>query len=390
MLTKTEIAKLIRKKYEGTLDRKEQFMLEELASQNVHFLELLRDIDNSEVLHQDLLLWLNLDGELGGKLSVRLQNRTLDKIKINQRRHKHFFSSRIKMVYQAAALIIISAVLYFYIYRSQAVDLVQEIDTIELSGEMPSIKMHGGRIVELKMTEHTVVISDNLKYKNGAVIEGNYIKDDEPLELSTPKGRTYELILSDGTHVWLNADSKISFPKKFSGNERLITLEGEAFFDVAKDKGRPFIVKTLRQEVEVLGTKFNIKAYEEDFSTTTTLLEGSVKINTEKESVYLTPNEQSIVKNGQLTRRHVLTDQYVGWRANKFVFYETELRDAILGMGRWYNFEVVNMDKLPAIHIYGTISRSKKLSEVMQIMGISGLTFKIDQREKTTKLIVME
>lgn len=199
--------------------------------------------------------------------------------------------------------------------------------------------------------------------------------------LSTAKGEQYQVSLPDGTRVWLNAATSLKYPSSFSGTgERMVELSGEAYFEVAKDKIHPFIVKTDRQEVEVLGTHFNLNSYSDEEVTKTTLLEGSVKIN---HRVLLKPGEEGVsAKTGTLTVNAVDTESSVAWKNGRFVFENELLMTALNKIARWYDVEVEYQDQnLERLPVGGSISKFDKVSEVLALFEkTGGLQFTIKGR----------
>lgn len=226
------------------------------------------------------------------------------------------------------------------------------------------------------------------------------IKGDESTmnTLSTSMGEQYQVILPDSTKVWLNAASSIKYPASFAGLcQRTIVLHGEAYFEVAKDKQHPFIVKTSRQQVEVLGTHFNINSYEEENSTTTTLLEGSVKVDLPSsfrdaqrrsnlsDARTIKPGEQAVSNKGKLTVGEANIESALDWHRGDFVFKDDDFRATMRKIARWYNVEVVFDPSAPEILLPGGwISRSKNLTAVLTIMELTGkVHFKVEGRRVT-------
>lgn len=215
--------------------------------------------------------------------------------------------------------------------------------------------------------------------------------------ISIPKGGQYNLTLSDGTRVWLNASSSLKFPACFNGRERVVELEGEAYFEVAKklakgsSKRVPFLVRTSGQTVEVLGTHFNIKAYRDDIETKTTLLEGSVRVNpvlnTSKDqqkvkSQLLVPGQQSVLlaSSHSVSVNEVDTEEAIAWKNGMFYFNNTELKAIMTQLSRWYDINV-DIKEMPSKQFNGILSRNVKLSKVLDMMEkTSGLKFKIEGR----------
>ena len=198
--------------------------------------------------------------------------------------------------------------------------------------------------------------------------------------LSTTNGQQYQVILPDHSKVWLNAASSIKYPSSFAGLEnRTVDLNGEAYFEVAKDKTHPFIVKTVRQEVKVLGTHFNVNAYNDDEDTKTTLLEGSVQLNG---GIMLKPNEQGISKANVISIKTVNANEAVAWKQGDFIFKNQELTTTMRQIARWYNVEVIYEKDAPKqLKLGGSISRTNPISVVLKAMEKTGkVKFRLEGR----------
>ncbi len=195
----------------------------------------------------------------------------------------------------------------------------------------------------------------------------------------TPKGGQYHVQLSDGTEVMLNADSKLEFPVGFTGSQRKVKLTGEAYFAVTKNKLKPFIVTTAGQNVQVLGTKFNISNYAEDGGAVTTLTEGSVKVSNPLSAAILKPGQQSHTSASGIQVTEVDPDNYNAWRNGEFVFENAPLDVIMHKLSRWYNFET-DYSKLPQKSLYMRISSQVNLSDVLHVITTtSGVKFKIEE-----------
>ncbi|WP_345330369.1 FecR family protein [Mucilaginibacter defluvii] len=201
--------------------------------------------------------------------------------------------------------------------------------------------------------------------------------------VSTPKGGQYTVILPDGTRVFLNAASTITYPSHFAGNQRLVKLNGEAYFEVAKNKVMPFRVISNNQVVEVLGTHFNINAYTDEGSIKTTLLEGSVKVTSGISSVTIKPGQQAVVNNNTLSSKQVDLDEETAWKNGVFAFEDADLRSVMRQVSRWYDVDVVYDDSLPDDKFYGEISRNSKLSEVFKILELNNFKFTLKGKTVT-------
>lgn len=203
--------------------------------------------------------------------------------------------------------------------------------------------------------------------------------------ITTPKGGTYQVILPEGTKVWLNAASSIKFSASFASlKERKIELTGEAYFEVAKDAKRPFKVHTDKQEVTVLGTHFNISSYADESMLKTTLFEGSVKVSNlhkVEDQVILKPGQQSVIANGKITVDQADIDEVLAWKNGLFVFNDEPLEYIMKKVSRWYDVEVIYEPGLDKNKLFGgSVSRFDKVSKVLRQLELTGgVHFKIEE-----------
>ncbi|TKC07134.1 FecR family protein [Pedobacter frigoris] len=206
-------------------------------------------------------------------------------------------------------------------------------------------------------------------------------------KISIPRGGKYDVILSDGTKVWLNASSSLYFPTTFSGDERRVVVTGEAYFEVAKNAAMPFKVEANGTVVRVLGTHFNVMAYEDEAATSTTLLEGSVEISNNSGKALLKPGQQALVNKstGTIDVNQVNAAQFMAWKEGKFVFTDDGIEEIMRKLSRWYDVEVVYRDRNLADKIFnGTISRYENISEVLSMLEQTGtIHFKVAGRRIT-------
>ncbi|MFA4870577.1 MAG: FecR family protein [Pedobacter sp.] len=207
--------------------------------------------------------------------------------------------------------------------------------------------------------------------------------------IETPKGGQYQVNLPDGTKVWLNAASSLKYPTQFIGSKRIVELDGEGYFEVAKSKHQKFIVKNDMQQVEVLGTHFNINAYKDEASVKTTLLEGSVRVsfNAEKnkeQSRLLKPGQQSEKTGENIDVKNVDVENVIAWKKGDFIFNGEELSGIMRKIARWYDVKVIYKGDFDDLRFGGYISRSKNISSVLGIMESTGkIHFKIEGKRIT-------
>ena len=203
--------------------------------------------------------------------------------------------------------------------------------------------------------------------------------------VSTPNGGQYQVVLPDGTRVWLNAASSLKFPVAFTGKQRDVELSGEGYFEVAKNKAMPFRVTVNHSTVEVLGTHFNIMGYADEKSTNTTLLEGSVKIISGNKQKLIVPGEQARV-NGEIAVAKVNVGQVVEWKNGNFNFSHENIETIMRKVARWYDVSIQYQGTMTHEGFVGTVPRSENISEVLSALELTGLVhFKIIER----RVIVM-
>lgn len=201
--------------------------------------------------------------------------------------------------------------------------------------------------------------------------------------LSTALGQTYTLTLPDQTKVWLNAASSLTYHSTLKGKGvRRVQLKGEAYFEVAKDKTRPFLVESGTQKIEVLGTHFNVNAYADEKTYRTTLLEGSVKITDHAQSSILLPGYQAATLNGEIKLSQVDTNFAVAWKSNNFTFDRLDIKEIMRMIARWYDVEVIYKEEIPSGKFWGSVSRFDRISQVLIPLEATGnVHFKIEGRK---------
>lgn len=301
-----------------------------------------------------------------------------------------------KLLIAASLLVMISVGLYFYLH-SQRTDYNLALHDIQPGSNKATVTLANGQKFDLKNLKSGLVVDKyGLKYNDGTDISetGSMKGAAQQLILSTPKGGQYQITLSDGTRVWLNAASSLKFISSFAGQqERRVELTGEAYFQVKHNAKQPFRVMSAGQVAEDLGTSFNINCYADEPLSKTTLVEGSMQIQSLKntqnvKTVVLKPSQQvSIDAEGTMTSRLVNTEETLGWKNDNFIFDGEDLNSSMRKIARWYNVDVVYEPGLKVAStpvLDGLVSRKSKLSEVLKwIETVSGVHFKIEGRRVT-------
>lgn len=204
--------------------------------------------------------------------------------------------------------------------------------------------------------------------------------------LSTPRGGQYQIILPDGSKVWLNSASSLKYPTAFIGKERKIELTGEAYFEVVHDASRPFRVSSKGQTVTVLGTHFNINGYADEGVTTTTLLEGRVAINSGSGQVVLSPGYAARQQQGKLSTGKANTDQVVAWKDGILDMDDQPFAEIMRQVSRWYDVDIVYEGKIPDMRLNGQMDKGLKLSQLLKVLQLLNVHFSIEGK----KLIVRQ
>ena len=236
-------------------------------------------------------------------------------------------------------------------------------ETVLLDSTMKSSLIAQGTDVRIEMDSNRL-----LRYSpNDSIAVSDVDKNNE---LIIPKGGEYQIILADGTRVWLNSASKLTFPPYFTGAERRVTLSGEAFFDVAHDDKKPFIVETARMDVKVLGTRFNVNAYEDNEVVSATLVNGSVEVfSGEQQTIRLAPGEQAYGKESELEKREVNVRLYTSWIDGKFMFNNTELEEIAKQISRWYDVQIFfSNENVKKVRFTGAIMKFKPLEDLIRMI----------------------
>jgi transmembrane sensor len=293
-----------------------------------------------------------------------------------------------RFIWAAASilLIVVSVNLFLWLGKSSSPTISNSSNKQPANDVMPGTS---GAI--LKLDDGSSIVLDNaangnlaqqgntLVVKSGAAI--SYVNGQAQGEqvhyntVETPKGRQFQLIMEDGTKVWLNAGSSIRFPVAFIGKQRIVEITGEAYLEVAKNKQKPFQVMCNGSIVEVLGTHFNINAYADEESMNTTLLEGSVKVLKGTNQKTIKPGEQAQVRSdgNVYTTANVNIDEVVAWKDNRFLFDNTDVKKLMRQLSRWYNVDIQfkgAMDE--SLTFNGTIPRSATLATVLKILESTG------------------
>lgn len=308
--------------------------------------------------------------------------------------HRVHFLRRFR--WAAAAILILLAGLAYYswFYNEQPEQEQILAEAIAPGKEGAKLKLSDGRIVMIDSLQDGLIATDgNVQvYKeNGQIVYKG--KADEVIynEIVTDKGRQWSAQLPDGSTVWLNAASSLRYPLQFNGNERLVAMTGEASFNVVHNDKQPFRVQVKDQLIEDIGTEFNINAYDNEKAIITTVVEGVASVSTKGQKVIVNEGKQAGLNNGTLDVREADTEKAIAWRKGIFNVDGMDIRAFGRQLERWYNIEVVYDEKLPNYILGGFTYRNNNLQEVLKVLELSGVKFRVEAGDGTTvaKLIVL-
>jgi transmembrane sensor len=277
------------------------------------------------------------------------------------------------MPYAAAILLLIVAGASYVFFHRDTTEKVAVAGNHVIMDAMPG---HNGAVLTLSNGRSIVLdTAKNGRLMDGFTKSGDKITVEEAgveyATLVTPMGRQQQITLSDGTKVWLNAGSSLRFPTRFSGNQRKVEITGEAYFEVAHNATRPFMVSAGKEEIKVLGTHFNVNAYADEQMVKTTLLEGSVKIN---DKAILQPGEQC--GDGRISK--VDAGVSVAWVFGYFQFEHADIKTVMRQLSRWYDVEVRYEGKITSEIFGGEIQRNLKLSEALELLSVTGIHYTLN------------
>jgi len=306
----------------------------------------------------------------------------------------------LKRVAIAASILLIAGSSYFYFKNSEPQQLAVN-HSISLTND---VKPGTYGAILTRSNGQTIVLDTA---KNGKIIKAlgsevtkagknltfaNASSQNDKIEyytISTPRARQQQLVLPDGTKIWLNAQSSIKFPSSFTGTRREVEITGEAYFEVAKDALKPFIVNVNNSKIEVVGTHFNVMAYSNESILETTLLEGSVKFRKGNSQVFLKPGQQSqLFQNAQIRLvDKVNVDQIVAWKNGIQSFNSADIKTIMRQVERWYDVDVEYKGNMTTRKFSGDIPRDAKLSEILKLFEVNKIHFQMDAANR--KLTVM-
>lgn len=365
---------LIKNSLEGNLSSEDTDELEEWLESAEENRMLFQRLQRKDILFEKLEFCRSVNSA-GDWKSICL------KAGISSRRHLY-----IRIARYAAAVVGMFLISLAYLKLTESEGKEQLVATMVTDSIRPGFRQ---AYIELVSGEKFILgdsVNRMVKNIKGMVLrenqEGLVLQTDSLLrnDLSTieynriviPRGGEYQLTLADGTKVWLNSDSRLEFPAAFTGEERKVRLSGEAYFQVKPDKLRPFRVEVNTMQVVVLGTSFNINAYNEEMKTT--LVEGAVKVNVGGVYYSLSPGYEANVRHGKVVVEKADVYAQTAWKDGKFVFREKRLEDVLTILGRWYDVNIFYQNAaVKDLHFTGNVQRHATIGEVLKFLERTNL-----------------
>lgn len=385
------IINLLKAYLEDTLTEEEKRELEKLFSAYPTLKELVEEMDTEEGLREALESyqylynpgWQEREGVILGNILSRIRPPEQYKLK----------RMAWKRVIAYASVAAVAILIVFASLRMNT--MVSPVESIEGTADFVAgnnkaqLTLSNGQQIDLSHLHAGIVIDEDVAYEDGTRLFGQEAIDiNDTLILSTPRGGQYQITLSDGTKVWLNADSKLIYPHQFGKDARNVELEGEAYFEVAHQAKSPFVITTSREKIEVLGTHFNVNSYSADQSSTVALLEGKVKVSLEDNvSKILHPGQQSVVSDGNMEVQTVNVEEIVAWKNGEFMFNNESLERIMLKLSRWYDLDISVASELRDVKIWGSISRYENFNQVLKLLKMTDDRIHLDIQGRRVKLV---
>ncbi len=375
----TQRARELLEKYkQGTLSEEEKSILDSWyirLSQNE-----LPDVGEEEIKDRLASLWHELP--------------------VNRKTKRRAIGLRIISISSAAIVLIALGISFYHspeVKKTQEHKIVKDIPpggnkailVLSDGQEISLTDAQNGNLVQQSGVMVTKVADGKLRYADNKAKTAAGAGSNLYNTIYTPAGGQFEVTLPDGTAVWLNAASSIKYPVQFSGNERRVELSGEGYFEVSRKKNMPFIVESPRQRIEVLGTHFNVNSYPNEPFVKTTLLEGAVKVvplasNPLKEGKIIKPGEQTLLRADRLVVERADIEKEIAWKNGDFIFDNEDFNTILRQICRWYDVELTNPGNYRDLHLSGRVSRSRKISAVLEALEVTAkVKFKLEGRRIT-------
>ncbi|WP_295771673.1 FecR domain-containing protein [uncultured Mucilaginibacter sp.] len=388
-MTSKQINSLLRSYADGTISKEDFDILIShfrLTGNDAEILAAMDDIWHSLNAHEFLA-----PEDVKKSIFKRLTEQTSGKNDLKIKQLKPWYR------YAAAVLVVAAGAAIYFTTQSPANQSIAKRykNDVKPGFEQATLTLANGKVVNLSQANNQGTIQEHgvsiQKGADGTLLyhydagQASSNADTSHNTIKTPRGGQFQVVLSDGSHVWLNTASSLTFPVNFTQQNRTVKLTGEAYFEVAKNAKSPFLVITDKQQVKVLGTHFDINAYADEPVTKTTLLEGKVSVVTAQKSTTISPGEQAVFANGNISVKTADLEEAMAWKNGLFLYNQQSLENIMRQVSRWYNVDVVYEDQDVKNQLFsGALSRFKNISEMLEVLETTGsVHFKIEGRRVT-------
>jgi transmembrane sensor len=373
-----EIAELIFRLIRNEITAEEKELLDQWITEKPENEELLKKITDEKLIKNKLAIYQSFNKQ-------EAWYRINEKIAAASQKQKVIV---LRILKYAAAIVLPVIIGSYFLVQITNRNKLPDFSQIKTGTQKAYLILESGRTINLGdktqkkiisgLTSTIVDTNNTLFYeKKGILIS---VKKEMYNTLQTPQGGEYSLMLADGSKIWLNAASEIRYPVCFNDSIRKVYLTGEAYFEVSHNKSLPFVVVTNNYEITVLGTSFDVMAYNDEGNSKTTLVSGNVKIKTvadkndKHNEIHLQPGQQAIldITSNELEVKNVDTEIYTSWMQGKFVFNNETLEEIMRKLGRWYAFEIrYNDDDVMHYHFSGTLKRYDNISKILKMIEMT-------------------
>lgn len=387
MFQTDRIIELLGKHLNDSLNEQQSLELQQWADAKPENQELIDRLFQNDLLIEDIRLYWDLWNEND---ALERELRILAKVaqKTEQAPIIPLYRRLRKWLPYAAALLVIAITTLFFTTNRRSQnnadkEVVVNAADILPGGNKATLTLADGRTIDLNSKQSGIVVGKHITYLDGSSIVKEEAASSEMLVLKTPIGGNYKVVLPDGSQVWLNADSKLTYPSKFASSERLVQLEGEAYFEVkhqlVSGKKIPFKVLSSGQTINVLGTEFNVSAYADEPQLKTTLVNGSVEIEnlSSKNTSKIAPGQQAVLYGANTKISKVDVDKVIAWKLGQFSFDDKSFDQIMREMARWYNIKIEYEGGIPTDRFTGNAFKTAKLATVLRFLESSAIKYQI-------------
>ena len=382
-----EIAALILAYSRNEIDNEGRKKLDSWLNESASHEVLLARVQDEELQMEDIRKILSYDA---GKAWMEVTR------KVARRRGR-----KLGMIYRVAAsvVVVVGVSLALWMNQNKKVNTNKVVEVAQVAEIVPgrpmaTLTVASGAVYQLDTLDN-VALSSTLAANNGKEVIFTDLQGRDSLvevqynKIEIPRGGEYKITLSDGTRVHLNAQTELRFPESFANSDqRVVYLSGEAYFEVAKNAAKPFIVCCRNYNVKVLGTSFNVNDYEDQGDSKTTLASGKVEIDMNGRQTVLKPGQQAVIKAGRVNVKEVDVEVYTTWMHENFRFQSETVEEIMKKLARWYNIDVVYLgESVKNYHFTGYLPRYADISDVLDLLSLT-TKIKFDLKGKT--ITVME